>query len=183
NVLRLEWLHSPFPSDYFQVGLEVPAFESHMGRVFGERQPLLRGDLAREREYPAEDRALADGIRAYVSVPLIARGKAIGTLAVASIEPGRYSGADAVFLQEVAGQIALAVANMQAYEEIAALQSRLQRENLYLQEEIRAPSPALRLVLRRVDQVAPTEATVLILGETGSGKELIARAIHNRSGR
>jgi formate hydrogenlyase transcriptional activator len=192
DVLRLYMLESSVPSDYFRVGLAVPAFESHMGRVFGERKPLLRRDLAAEREYPAEDRALADGIRAYVSVPLIARGKAIGTLAVASTQAGRYSEGDAVFLQEVAGQIALAVANMQAYEEIAGLQARLQRENLYLQEEIRSAhnfdemvgaSAALRLVLHRVEQVAPTEATVLVLGETGTGKELIARAIHSRSGR
>lgn len=192
EVLRLYLLESSVPSDYFRVGLEVPAFESHMGRVFGQRQPLLRRDLAAEREYPAEDRALADGIRAFVSVPLIVRGKAIGTMAVASIQAGRYSESDSVFLQEAAGQIALAVANMQAYEEIAELQARLQRENLYLQEEIQSAhnftemvgaSAPLRVVLRKIEQVAPTEATVLILGETGTGKELIARAIHSRSAR
>ena len=88
--------------------------------------------------------------------------------------------------------MALAIENMTSYEEIAALKARLERENIYLQEEIRTEhnfeeivgnSPALLEVLRTVEQVAPTGSTVLIYGETGTGKELIARAIHNRSGR
>src|SRR5207244_5064724 len=95
-------------------------------------------------------------------------------------------------LQEVANQVALAVENMKAYEEIAALKVRLEEENVYLQEEIRTEhdfeeivgnSPALLAVLRKVEQVAPTDSTVLIYGETGTGKELIARAIHGRSRR
>jgi formate hydrogenlyase transcriptional activator len=81
---------------------------------------------------------------------------------------------------------------MKSYEEIAALKARLEKENVYLQEEIRTEhnfeeivgnSPALLELLRRVNQVAPTDSTVLIHGETGTGKELIARAIHNRSTR
>jgi formate hydrogenlyase transcriptional activator len=93
-------------------------------------------------------------------------------------------------LQEVANQVALAIANMKSYEEIAALKARLEKENVYLQEEIRTEhnfeeivgnSPALLELLRRVDQVAATDSSVLIYGETGTGKELIARAIHNRS--
>jgi formate hydrogenlyase transcriptional activator len=102
----------------------------------------------------------------------------------------RYSEADAELLQEVANQVALAIANMKSYEEIAALKARLEKENVYLQEEIRTEhnfeeivgnSPALLELLRRVDQVAATDSSVLIYGETGTGKELIARAIHNRS--
>ena len=96
------------------------------------------------------------------------------------------------FLQEVGNQVALAVENMQSYEEIAALKARLEKENVYLQEEIRTEhnfeeivgsSPALLAVLRKLEQVAPTDSTVLICGETGTGKELIARAIHGRSPR
>jgi len=110
NVLRLFVLQSALPSTYFVVGLEMSPEDSHVGRVFRERRPLLRRDL--EREYPMEDRAFADGVRSYVIVPLVARGTAVGTLAVASTRTGQYSEADAAFLQEVANQVALAVENM-----------------------------------------------------------------------
>jgi formate hydrogenlyase transcriptional activator len=123
---------------------------------------------------------------------LILRGKSIGTLSVVSREKDRYSEEDAQFLQQVAIQVVLAIENMKSYEEIATLKARLEKENIYLREEIRTEhnfeeivgsSPALLAVLRAVEQVAPTDSTVLIYGETGTGKELIARAIHNRSAR
>src|SRR5439155_24924251 len=139
-----------------------------------------------------EDRALEDGVRSYVIVPLVVRSTAIGTLAVASVKPNQYSEADAEFLRDAAGQIALAIENMKAYQEIAALKARLEHENVYLQEEIHrehnfvemvGSSLALLAALRKVDQVAPADTTVLVSGETGTGKELIARAIHDRSTR
>jgi formate hydrogenlyase transcriptional activator len=179
DVLRLFVLESTVPSDYFKVGLEMPAGASHMGHVFKQGLPLLRRDLQLERQYPAEDLALADGIRSFISVPLVARGRAIGTLAIASTTPNRYGDADTALLVELAGQVALAVANMTAYEEITALKARLERENVYLQEEIRSghnfvelvgSSPALVTLLGRVEQAAPTEATVLLLGETGTAQ-------------
>jgi formate hydrogenlyase transcriptional activator len=192
DVLRLRMLEASLPSAYFAVGLEVPSGESHVGWVFQHRHPLLRRDLEAEREYPAEDWAYADGVRSYIIVPLIARGTSVGTLAVASTQANQYTEADGTFLQEIANQVALAVENMKAYEEIAALKARLERENVYLQEEIRTQhnfeeivgnSPALLGALRKVEKVAGTDSTVLILGETGTGKELLARAIHSRSAR
>ena len=192
DVLRLFVLESSLPTSYFTVGLEMPPGDSHVGCVFKTQRFLLRRDLATEREYPMEDRALEDGVRSYVIVPLVTRGVAIGALAVASVKPNQYSESDAAFLGEAAGQIALALENMKAYEEIAALKARLEHENVYLQEEIHrehnfvemvGSSPALLAVLRQVDRVAPTDSTVLVSGETGTGKELIARAIHDRSAR
>ena len=192
DVLKLFILESSLRSSYFTVGLEMASGESHVGQVFKSQQPLLRHDLTTERRYPADDMAYGDGVRSYVIVPLVARGTSIGTLAVASTTPAQYAEADVRFLQEAANQVALAVANMTAYEEIAALKARLEHENVYLQEEIRREhnfvemvgnSPALLTVLRRVEQVAPTDSTVLVSGETGTGKELIARAIHGRSAR
>ncbi len=192
KTFRLLATESEFSSDYFRVGLELKRGEGISTWVFDHQQPVLRRDLEKEQQYPNDRRHLADGIYSYCVVPLMIRGKSIGTLNVASRTRNQYSERDLEFLQEVASQVALAVENTQSYQEIAALKARLEKENVYLQEEIRTEhnfdeivgnSPALLAVLRKVEQVAPTDSTVLIYGETGTGKELIARAIHDRSAR
>jgi formate hydrogenlyase transcriptional activator len=361
DVLTLSILESTLPTTYFRVGLEMRPGESHVGWVFKEQKPLLRRDLGIERIYAADEWAYADGVRSYIIAPMVVRGRSVGTLAVASTVPGRYSDADAALLQEVAKQVGLAIENMRAYEalaraeevvreiaegtaavtgrdfflslvrhlagalrvrhaflteclpepdrvrtlafwkagafaenleydvtatacglvlggkvavfpadvqrlfpedrdlaeldaqsylgvpvldsggrvvghlavlddrpfgeadravsvlrvfaaragaemerlkaeerlraalgEVEALKNRLYAENVYLQEEIRSEhnfvemvgsSPALLTALRQVEQVASTDSTVLILGETGTGKELIARAVHSRGAR
>jgi formate hydrogenlyase transcriptional activator len=103
-----------------------------------------------------------------------------------------FTPAESELLSQVAHQIAIAVENALVYQEIAALKERLSKEKLYLEEEIRTEynfdeiigeSVTLRKVLKQVEVVAPTDSTVLVLGETGTGKELIARALHDRSGR
>jgi len=192
KVLKLSVLESSLPSASFEVGLELASEDTHMGWVFQAQRPLLRRDLEREREFPSEDFNLADGVRSLLIVPLVVRGTSIGTLGISSRKENQYAESDVAFLQEVANQVALAIENMRAYEEIGTLKARLERENVYLQEEIGKEhnfaemvgnSPALLTVLRRVEQVAPTDSTVLITGETGVGKELIARAVHARSAR
>ena len=362
DVLTLSLLESSVPTTYFSVGLEMRPGESHVGWVFKEQKPLLRRNLETDRVYQADDWAHADGVRSYVIVPLLVRGRSIGTLAVASTVPERYTESTADLLQEAAKQVAFAIENMQAYEalaraeemlraiaegtaavtgrdffyslvrhlatalqvryafltecvpdqpgrvrmlaywkgdrfadnveydvaptpcrlviegktvihhtdlqrlfpgdrdlvvigaqsflgipvwdsanqvaghlavlddkplgetscaipvlrafaaragaeierlkaderlrqalaEVEALKNRLHAENVYLQEEIQGEhnfaemvggSPALLAVLRQVEQVAATDSTVLVLGETGTGKELIARAVHSRSAR
>jgi formate hydrogenlyase transcriptional activator len=192
DVFRFVAIEGGFVSDYFKPGLEISPQESSVGWVFHHQRPILRRDLEKEQQYSNERRLAQEGMRSHCVVPLIVRGRSIGTLNVASSTQNQYSEAAAQFLQEVANQVALAVENMKSYEEIAALKGRLERENVYLQEEIRTEhnfeeivgnSPALLEVLRGVEQVAPTDSTVLIYGETGTGKEVIARAIHNRSAR
>jgi formate hydrogenlyase transcriptional activator len=199
DVLRVAIVESSLPVTRFTVGMEFAVTDTHMGQVFRAQRPLLRGDIEVEHEYPLERINVADGVHSLLVVPLIVRGASIGTLGVSSTAPGQYTMADAVFLQEVANQVAMAVQNMKAYEEISVayeeisvLKARLERENAYLQEEIGTEhhfgemigsSPALFEVMRHVERVAPTDATVLISGETGTGKELVARAIHARSGR
>ena len=190
DVFRFVAIEGSSVSSYFQPKLEISPRNNSVGWVFHHQRPILRQDLEREQQYENERRLAAEGMRSHCVVPLIVRGKSIGTLNVAHARPGRYSEENAAFLQEVANQVALAVENMQSYEEIATLKARLEKENIYLQEEIRTEhnfeeivgnSHALLDVLRAVEQVAPTDSTVLIHGETGTGKELIARAIHNRS--
>ena len=192
QTFRLLAMESKFEWDHLRVGVEYKRGEGILTWVFDNQQPVLRRDLEKEQEYPNDRRHLADGIYSYCVVPLIIRGKSIGTLNLGSRTKNQYSEADLEFLQEVANQVAPAVENMQSYQEIAALKAKLEKENVYLREEIRTEhnfeeivgnSPALLAALRKVEQVAPTDSTVLICGETGTGKELIARAIHNRSAR
>jgi formate hydrogenlyase transcriptional activator len=188
DTLRFLALEGPLRSGYFQVGLEVGRSETCGGWAFDHQQPLLRRNLAVEQEFDNDRRLFEEGLRSLCVVPLLLRGKSIGTLSVVSRKQHQYSEGDAQFLQEVAAQVGLAIENMKAYEEIARLKARLEKENIYLREEIRTEhnfeeivgnSPALLAVLRTVEQVAPTDSTVLVYGETGTGKELIARAIHN----
>jgi formate hydrogenlyase transcriptional activator len=180
DTLRLFLLESGAPSSYFVVGLEIPSGESHVGWVFRHRRALLRRDLEKEMEYPAEAQAFEDGIRSFVIVPIVARDRCLGTLAVASLEIGKYTDTHVKVLQDAANQVALAIENMLAYEEIAALKARLERENAYLQEEIHRTHNFAHMVGsgarpaerdRRRREGGADGSTVLIHGETGTGKE------------
>jgi formate hydrogenlyase transcriptional activator len=179
-------------SDYFRTGLEISRNETCGSWVFDHQRPLVRRDLEKEQQYPNERRLAAEGIQSMCVVPLALQGRCIGLLSLVSQQRNQYSNENAGFLQEVANQVALAIQNMQSYQEIDSLKARLEKENIYLREELRTEhnfeeivgnSPALLKALNAVEQVAPTDTTVLIYGETGTGKELVARAIHNRSTR
>ncbi len=192
GVFRYLGMESRLHSDHFRSGTEFDRKSSVSAWVFDHQQAVVRDDIEKQQQYPNDRHLVAEGLRSDCVVPLILRGKSLGTLNVGSVTRNRSSEADAKFLQEVAKQVALAVENTKSYEEIAVLKARLEEENIYLQEEIRTEhnfeeiigtSPALLEVLRAVEQVAPTDSTVLIFGETGTGKELIARAIHSRSAR
>jgi formate hydrogenlyase transcriptional activator len=179
-------------SDYFQAGMEYLRSETSVGWVYDHKQPRVCGNLQDSSQFANERRLAAEGIQSICVLPMVLQGKCIGTLSFVSRERDGYSDQDALFLQEVANQVVLAIQNMQSYNEISSLKGRLEKENVYLREELRAEhnfeeivgnSPALLKVLRDVEQVAPTDSTVLIYGETGTGKELVARAIHSRSTR
>ena len=132
------------------------------------------------------------GFKSICSVPLIARDRVIGTLALNRRSEDDWSPEDVEFLMQVASQIAMTVENSLAFRELAEMKERLATEKLYLEDEIRldqnignmvGQGPVFQAVLKSVQTVAPTDSTVLILGETGTGKELVARAIHELSSR
>jgi formate hydrogenlyase transcriptional activator len=133
-----------------------------------------------------------EGLKTLCIAPLINRGSAIGVLCLARKKDNSFGDHDAEFLAEVAGQVAIAIENAIAYREISELKDKLAQEKLYLEEEIRSElnfehiigsSPALKHVVELVETVASSDSTVLLLGDTGTGKELIARAIHDHSRR
>ena len=135
---------------------------------------------------------LERGVKSFCSLPLLSHNRTMGALNVGRRKDDGFSSEDVELLRQVAQQIAIAVENALAYKEIAELKDKLTEEKLYLQEEIQTEynfqeivgeSQTLRRVLKEVETVAATASTVLILGETGSGKELIARALHNLSDR
>ncbi|MBA5872839.1 MAG: GAF domain-containing protein, partial [Nitrospira sp. CR2.1] len=154
---------------------------------FGERELLAMAGTS-----PCAQDLLDRGVKSFCSIPLLSRNHALGALNVGRRRDAGFDPEDVQLLGQVAQQIAIAVENALAFREIAALKDTLAKEKVYLEEEIQTAynfeeivgeSRALKHVLKQVQTVAATDSTVLILGETGSGKELIARALHNLSDR
>jgi formate hydrogenlyase transcriptional activator len=178
----------------FEEGVLISLHDTPEGQAITSRQPVLVGpivDLARFSS-PWVRHAVENGVRSGCAVPLIIHNRTVGALSVVSAHENAFGEADAVLLSQCAKQIAIAVENVLVYQEIANLKDRLNKEKLYLEDEIRTElnfeeiigeSSAIKQVLKQVGIVAPTDSTVLILGETGTGKELLARAIHDRSKR
>jgi formate hydrogenlyase transcriptional activator len=134
----------------------------------------------------------AEGLNCHCLIPLVSHSRRVGVLIVARKQVNSFTREDVDFLTEASGQIAIAIDNGLGYREVSDLKEKLAQEKLYLESELRGEmdfeqivgnSPPLKRVLQLVETVASTDSTVLLLGETGTGKELIARAIHERSRR
>jgi len=161
--------------------------------VLATGKPVVARDTDVDR-YPSPSfrRLVALGTKSACLVPLIARDRTIGTLDLGRTTEDIWTPEEVEFLVQVASQIAMTVANSIAYRELADMKERLATEKLYLEDEICldqnignmvGQGPVFQAVLKSIQTVAPTDSTVLIMGETGTGKELVARAIHELSGR
>src|ERR1700675_1828909 len=188
--LRIYALDFPLIDESVQEESLVRIDEDISGMVFRTGK-LWCGSVQEARRLGMKDSTQAD----YGTVgllPLVSRSRVLGTFGVVKYQDNAFAGDDIKFLAQIANQVAVAVENALAFGEIRELKDKLAQEKLYLEDEIRSEmnfaqivgnSAPLRKVLKCVETVAPTDSTVLISGETGTGKELIARAIHDLSPR
>jgi transcriptional regulator with GAF, ATPase, and Fis domain len=182
---QTDW--SRLTGDYQRIPLGV----GKIGQIGETGRALVVKDLAEDAGWlERPEWAIIEGIHGFNGQPVLHHDQVLGVLAIFTRIPTPELGP--AWLRIFADQIAVALANARAFEEIERLRAQLELENTYLQEELRearsfgelvGQSRALQGVLRRIELVAPTEATVLILGESGTGKELVAREIHRRSRR
>jgi len=189
--LRLYALDFPDSKGFMREEVLIPIEGTPPGQAFRTGEPFV-GMIRDLCNMIPDSPPLAEGLKTCCILPLTSRGRMHGVLLLGRREENTFSRDDVRFLMQVASQVAIAVENALAYKKIAELKEKLTQEKLYLEDEIRTElnfeeivgkSAVLRRVLKQVATVAPTDSTVLIYGETGTGKELVARAIHNLSSR
>jgi len=163
------------------------------GLTFNTGEPLYlpRPDYERFPS-PVTQGFFKSGLKTLYSVPVAIHGRRIGAMSISSVREDALTKDDQELFQQIAKQVAIAAANSLAVRDLELLKNKLAQEKLYLEDEIRnefnfeeivGQSPALKQVLKLVETVAASDSTVLLLGETGTGKELIARAVHDHSRR
>ena len=191
NQLRRHSLDFPGGAGFLKEDEVIP-IENHDRRrsVFKGHPSYVATGRHRRLQPEVAQNVLKEGLNFICAVPLISRARVLGTLNVASRREDAFNETSVKLLEEVACLFAIALDNALAYKHIEALNSKLAEEKLYLADEIRSNyffeeiignSKPLQNVLRQLEVVAPSDSTVLICGETGTGKELAARAIHNLS--
>jgi formate hydrogenlyase transcriptional activator len=187
--LQIYALDFPFRDESVEEESLIPMDEDISGEVFRTGK-LWCGSIQEARRRGMKDSAQAEAGTVCV-LPLVSRGRVLGTFGVVKYQDNAFAG-DIEFLSQIGNQVAIAVENALAFGQIRELKDQLSKEKLYLEDEIRTEmnfaqiignGASLRRVLKQVETVAPTDSTVLIYGETGTGKELIARGIHDLSAR
>lgn len=191
--LQLRVLHASDSASLSKTEISLPLMGTPAGWVYRRGQPLVLDDLEESKKDIEDFEPLASlGIKSACFLPLANQGRNLGALIVGRKEPSRWRDQDVTMLMQIAAQISVVLDNTLGAQRISQLTQKLRQERIYLEEELRTAysfeeivgeSSGLKRVLAQVENVAPTDANVLILGETGTGKELIARAIHNLSPR
>jgi transcriptional regulator with GAF, ATPase, and Fis domain len=167
----------------------IPTGTLKVGRIAETRNPVCTNDLIEDPLIADKEWVRREGLRSFAGYPLAFRSEVFGVLAMFARRTLSQTEFDCLGL--FAAQAAVAIKNARLLDEVSQLSSRLQAENTYLKDELRAEQPsgivgesvALRRVLAEIESVAPTHSTVLLLGETGTGKELLASALHDLSPR
>ena len=190
--LQLYALDFPDANSSLRQDLPASLYGSVSGHVFRTGKPWV-GDIGQLQRSGLDHRvASAAGVETLCMLPLVRGSRVLGVLCLVRTEKNAFTRSDLEFLSQVAGQVAIAIDNALAYRQITELKDKLTQEKLYFEDELRSEmnfqeiigsSNVLCRVLSQVEAVAPTGSTVLIYGETGTGKELIARAVHNLSQR
>ncbi len=191
--LRVHALDSSRDWIYVEENEVVPVSETAAEEAIARRETIVINQKDRQGPQTGFNaRIVAHGIKSSCIAPLISHNRVLGVMAVSSLRDNAFSGEDAELLSQISSQVAIAVENALAFNEIDVLKNKLASEKIYLEEEIQSrfnfseiigQSPSLASAFKQVEIVAPTDSTVLIQGETGAGKELIAHAIHNLSNR
>jgi len=200
GALRVTILHNPDAKGPFREGSLVPMNGSISGQVLRKGKSIRIDSFEQVRDDPEifgnpdgrllYERVIEKGLRTGCYLPLIGRDRVAGVLMLCRRSDNHFAKDDVILLEQVACQVAIAVENTLEYEQATKDRDKETKQRLYLEEEIRAglgeivgESPALKTALSMVSVVAPTDSGVLILGETGTGKELVARAIHKLGSR
>ena len=190
DAFRFYAVETNLPKVVLRSDAMIPRERSAVGWVYDHQRVHVRPHLQKEQLFVEDHCYLQEGLGRMINLPMMVQEACLGTLNIGSIEAGHPDPGDVDFLQQVATQIGFAIAHVNAYEEINRLRDQLAQENVYLAEELKATqdhgivvgrSQAFEQVLTLARQAAPTTATVLVTGETGTGKEVLARAIHERS--
>jgi formate hydrogenlyase transcriptional activator len=177
---------------FFREQMTIPISASKVGMAFDTGKPYCFGRPPASLTPSSQQANAVEGFNSGCFIPIIRESRKLGVLVVLDRREDAFSDSDAEFLEKIVNQVAIALENALSYQELSDTKEKLAKERLYLLDEIRSEhhfdeivgsSSVLRCALQQVETVAGTDSTVLVEGETGTGKEVVARTLHNLSSR